>query len=154
MAWSSKREGNDTLNSKAFYVWSCPRGLAPVEKLMLAGSQAWVLCGPILATVHLVPKLGTSFSLYCFLHVFRNIFAYPVIYLSTLGLNESFITKIAPMGFQPFFCLQIACEQIADTSNRFIIQKYWQFFIWVINRICKLFANISPKLLYIPCSVG
>lgn len=65
MVWSSKREGNDTLNLKAipniFYlvlsIRTYPRGETGVWNLVFP------LHGPISGIVHLVPKLVMSFSL-------------------------------------------------------------------------------------------
>lgn len=99
---------NHTKHSLFFFFF-----FASGETLMVALSQVGALCGLISAAPHPTLKPGTSFSLHCFLHGFQNTLVYPVL----SGLNKSFIMKIAPMGFQLLFCLQIACEQIAETSN-------------------------------------
>lgn len=161
MAWSSKWEGKDTEFKNRLKHF---RSAHVSKDLPQVSNWCWleVRCGLCVASFQLLFTLFQNLARFSSLNLcinscmyFKNVFCVScVIYLSTPGLNESFVMKIAPMGIQPFFCSQIACEQIAEASNRFIIQNYWQFFMWVINGICKLFANISLKLLYIPWSAG
>lgn len=129
MPWSSRRGGNDTqIKSppKHFLSGHVSEDLPQVRNWCWLEIVGFVwphfrYCSPYSETFY-----HTSLSSLNLLACISEHLSC-VIFLSTPRLNVLFIIKIAPMGFQLFFCFQIACEKLQKPPTDLLFKNIVNF---------------------------